>query len=88
MNYKFLVERQMQKIKAGDRKFREEHKSRKSQMRSFLESADTLEQNLKPMMDNKKKMKKVLTKHLNNNTTSELLKLSKSNSTLASLPAS
>mmetsp|Transcript_797 Transcript_797/g.1090 ORF Transcript_797/g.1090 Transcript_797/m.1090 type:complete len:89 (-) Transcript_797:632-898(-) len=88
MNYKFLVERQMQKIKAGDRKFREEHKSRKSQMRTFLESADTLEQNLKPMMDNKKKMKKMLTKHLNNNTTSELLKLSKSNSTLDSLPAS
>jgi len=78
----------MQKIKAGDRKFREEHKSRKSQMRTFLESADTLEQNLKPMMDNKKKMKKMLTKHLNNNTTSELLKLSKSNSTLDSLPAS
>lgn len=61
MNYKFLLEKDMQKIKARDRKFREEHKDRKFQMRNLLHSAATLEENLLPMQKDRKSIKKLLT---------------------------
>lgn len=61
MNYKFLLEKDMQKIKSRDRKFREEHKDRKFQMRNLLESAATLEENLAPMQKDRKTIKKLLT---------------------------
>ena len=61
MNYKLLLEKDMEKIRSRDRKFREEHKDRKYQMRSFLDSAEILEENLGSMTKDRKSIKKLLT---------------------------
>ena len=74
MNYKFLVEKQIEIIKSGQQKYRDEHKKRKQQMMNFMESAQTLEDNLAPIINNKKEMRKVLTDHIENGNTEELFK--------------
>ncbi len=62
MAYKFLAEKDLQKIEQKDSLYRKEHKQRKNEMNDMIGLAKDFQKKLRPLKGNRKSLIRFLTK--------------------------